>query len=163
MDSVDWIINSPGVRAIVGAGVLVGAVTAIGVFARRAWLALRELVQVQLAAGRIINAEMVRNGGSSMLDMVRASALAVKQIAPNHEEAIQHWAELAKADQQHLDRLGELDATMADWRRDLEGVMRRQSAGFRLVEMLFLELDEERQAHIRKLAEGAGFDFGETA
>jgi len=108
------------VGTIIAAGALIGAITAAIIFVRRAWGAVVDVVQMQLAAGRIINAELVTNGGGTLLDKVnripaiettirlnieRNEAQAVRlehEIFRNHAEALGHWRAI-------YDRLERLD------------------------------------------------------
>jgi hypothetical protein len=117
-------------------------------------------------ANELIRAQLSPNGGSSLVDMVKSSATAVEQIAPNHLEAIQHWKDLAAADQEHADKLdaqenkmdvlSESVTTLTD---EFMGVKKRQDAAFRVIRLLFLEQSPERQEHLRKLAEAAAFEL----
>lgn len=81
------IIDSPVVRTVVAAGGVTTALVAIAVFMRRGWLWLAEVVQMQLAAGRIIHAELTRNGGSTLLDKVSRIPAIEAKLDSNIEDA----------------------------------------------------------------------------
>ena len=62
----------------IGAGAT--ALTAIGIAIRRGWVALSSFVRRVDASSRIINAEMVGNGGGTLLDKVNRIPAIESQV-----------------------------------------------------------------------------------
>lgn len=90
-------------QAVIVTGGVAGALTACWILARRAYRAVREAISMQVAAGRIINAELTRNGGGSLLDKVN-------RIEGNHQQAQRHWEALEESQRTIVKRLEKIEA-----------------------------------------------------
>lgn len=74
-------------ETLIVAGAVAGALVAIGIALRKAFISARNFFALQTAAARLVNAEMTVNDGGSLLDKVN-------RIATNHATAQKHWEAL---------------------------------------------------------------------
>lgn len=74
-------------RTVILLGGVLTALTAIGIFTRRAWRKLTYVFERIEATGEVADAQLRKNGGSSLVDKV-------DQVEKNHRMAELHWTAL---------------------------------------------------------------------